>query len=66
MAPGALARWLKKEGDPVRRGDFLAQIETDKATMELEAEHDGVLTQIVVAEGSTEIAADTVLAILGS
>src|SRR6478736_4354741 len=48
MEQGKLARWLKKEGDPVKPGDVLAEIETDKATMEVEAADEGVLATIVV------------------
>ncbi|MGH3068098.1 MAG: biotin/lipoyl-containing protein, partial [Streptosporangiaceae bacterium] len=53
MAEGVLSQWLKKEGDPVRKGDVLAEIETDKATMELEAYDEGVLEKLLVPEGAT-------------
>ena len=53
MTEGTLSRWLMAEGDPVHRGDVLAEIETDKATMDLEAFDEGPLTKILVAEGST-------------
>ncbi|MDQ2782470.1 MAG: 2-oxo acid dehydrogenase subunit E2 [Actinomycetota bacterium] len=53
MTEGVLSHWLKNEGDEVHRGDVLAEIETDKATMELEAYDDGTLTKILVAEGTT-------------
>ncbi|MEO8750716.1 MAG: dihydrolipoamide acetyltransferase family protein, partial [Allobranchiibius sp.] len=53
MTEGILSSWLKNEGDEVHRGDVLAEIETDKATMELEAYEDGILTKIVVQEGAT-------------
>ncbi len=53
MEEGVLSLWLKHEGDPVRKGDALAEIETDKATMELEAYEDGVLEQVLVPEGTT-------------
>ncbi|MGH3199348.1 MAG: biotin/lipoyl-containing protein, partial [Streptosporangiaceae bacterium] len=53
MAEGVLSQWLKKEGDPVRKGDVLAEIETDKATMELEAYDEGVLDRLLVPEGAT-------------
>jgi len=53
MTEGILLQWLKHEGDAVQRGDVLAEIETDKATMELEAYDDGVLTRIIAAEGSS-------------
>lgn len=53
MEEGVLSRWLKKEGDLVHRGDILAEIETDKSTMDLEAYDDGPLTALLVAEGTT-------------
>ncbi|WAL67865.1 dihydrolipoamide acetyltransferase family protein [Amycolatopsis cynarae] len=53
MEEGVLAAWRKHEGDPVHRGDVLAEIETDKAAMELEAYDDGVLTRLLVGEGTT-------------
>ena len=53
MTEGVVGQWLKHEGDVVRRGDTLAEIETDKATMELEAYDSGVLTRIIAPEGST-------------
>ena len=53
MQEGLLSRWLKSEGDVVHRGDILAEIETDKATMELEAYDDGVLQRLLVTEGTT-------------
>lgn len=53
MTEGVLTQWLKKEGDTVHRGDVLAEIETDKATMELEAYDNGVLTRILVSPGTT-------------
>ena len=53
MEEGVLSQWLKQEGDPVRKGDVLAEIETDKATMELEAYDEGVLEQLLVPEGAT-------------
>ena len=53
MTEGVIAQWLKHEGDQVQRGDALAEIETDKATMELEAYSSGVLTRIIAAPGST-------------
>src|ERR1700751_1824669 len=55
MEKGNLARWLKKEGDPVKSGDVLAEIETDKATMEVEAVDEGVLAKIVVPEGAQDV-----------
>ena len=53
MTEGVVGQWLKHEGDVVQRGDTLAEIETDKATMELEAYDSGVLTRIIVPAGST-------------
>ena len=53
MQEGTIARWLKKQGDAVKKGDVLAEIETDKATMDLEAYDAGVLQQILVQEGET-------------
>jgi pyruvate dehydrogenase E1 component beta subunit len=64
MTEGNLARWLKAEGDPVAAGDVLAEIETDKATMEIEAVDDGVLGRILVAEGAEGIAVNTPIALL--
>jgi pyruvate dehydrogenase E1 component beta subunit len=55
MTEGRLARWLKKEGERVRSGDVIAEIETDKATMEVEAADDGVLTRILVPEGTDAV-----------
>ena len=52
MTEGNIARWLKKEGDKIKSGDILAEIETDKATMEVEAVDEGVLGMIVVPDGS--------------
>src|SRR5260221_635444 len=51
MTEGTIARWRKKKGDPIEMGDILADIETDKATMEMEAFDDGVLTEIYVPDG---------------
>ncbi|MBT3552724.1 MAG: pyruvate dehydrogenase complex dihydrolipoamide acetyltransferase [Rhodospirillaceae bacterium] len=64
MTEGTLARWLKAEGDAVASGDLLAEIETDKATMELEAIDDGVLGKIIVPEGSEGIAVNAPIAVL--
>ncbi len=52
MTEGTLARWLKKEGDAVKAGDIIAEIETDKATMEVEAVDEGILGKILVADGT--------------
>ena len=52
MTEGTLARWVVGEGDAVRSGDVIAEIETDKATMEVEALDDGIIAKFMVAEGS--------------
>ncbi len=52
MTEGTLSRWLKKEGDAIRSGDVIAEIETDKATMEVEANDDGILGKILVGDGT--------------
>ena len=64
MEEGTLARWLVKEGDAVKSGDLLAEIETDKATMEFEAIDDGVVTQLLVAEGAEGVKVGTVIALI--
>jgi len=64
MTEGTLARWLKKEGDEVAAGDVLAEIETDKATMEVEAVDEGVLAKILVPEGTEGVAVNTPIAVL--
>jgi pyruvate dehydrogenase E2 component (dihydrolipoamide acetyltransferase) len=64
MTEGNLARWLKAEGDAVAPGDVIAEIETDKATMEVEAVDEGVLAKILVAEGAEEVAVNTPIAVL--
>ena len=64
MTEGNIAKWHKKEGDEVASGDLLAEIETDKATMELEAVDDGVLGKIIAAEGSENIAVNTPIAVM--
>jgi pyruvate dehydrogenase E2 component (dihydrolipoamide acetyltransferase) len=61
MEKGNLARWLKKEGDKVKPGDVLAEIETDKATMEVEAIDEGVLAKIVVPEGTADVPVNDVI-----
>jgi pyruvate dehydrogenase E2 component (dihydrolipoamide acetyltransferase) len=66
MEKGNLARWLKKEGDAVKVGDVIAEIETDKATMEYEAIDDGVLAKIVVPEGTQDVAVNQLIAVLAS
>ncbi len=62
MTEGRLARWVKHEGDMVRAGDVIAEIETDKATMEVEAADDGVLEKILIAEGTDGVAINTPIA----
>ncbi len=62
MEKGKLAKWLKKEGDKVKSGDVLAEIETDKATMEIEAIDEGTLGKIMVAEGTDDVLVNTLLA----
>src|SRR5271170_4613361 len=64
MTEGNLARWLKKEGDTVKAGQVLAEIETDKATMEVEAVDEGTILKILVPGGSQGIAVNTPIAIL--
>ncbi|MGB3806364.1 MAG: biotin/lipoyl-containing protein, partial [Erythrobacter sp.] len=64
MEEGTLARWLKKEGDTIEPGDVIAEIETDKATMEFEAIDEGTLAKIVVEEGTENVAVGTVIAML--
>jgi pyruvate dehydrogenase E1 component beta subunit len=64
MEKGNLAKWLKKEGDPVRSGDVIAEIETDKATMEVEAVDEGTLGKILVPEGTTDVAVNTPIAMI--
>lgn len=64
MEEGTLAKWLVKEGDSVQSGDLLAEIETDKATMEFEAIDDGVIAKILVAEGSDNVKVGTVIALI--
>ena len=64
MTDGTLARWLVAEGDAVRSGDVIAEIETDKATMEVEALDDGVMAKLVVAEGSQNVVVNALIAVL--
>src|SRR5437763_2228138 len=64
MEKGNLARWLKQEGDTVKAGDVIAEIETDKATMEYEAIDDGVIAKIVVPEGTQDVAENQLIAVL--
>ena len=64
MTEGKIARWLKTEGEAVQAGDVLAEIETDKATMEVEAIDEGVLAKIVVPEGTEHVAVNTPIAVI--
>jgi pyruvate dehydrogenase E2 component (dihydrolipoamide acetyltransferase) len=64
MEKGNLAKWLKKEGEAVKTGDVIAEIETDKATMEVEAVDDGVLAKIVVPEGTSDVPVNQLIAVL--
>jgi len=64
MEKGNLAKWLKKEGDKVKPGDILAEIETDKATMEYEAVDEGTLAKIVVPEGTSDVPVNQLIAVL--
>ena len=64
MTEGTLARWIKKEGDAIAAGDAIAEIETDKATMEVEAVDEGVLAKILVPEGTEGVAVNTPIAVL--
>ncbi len=64
MEEGTLAKWLVKEGDTVKSGDLMAEIETDKATMEFEAVDEGVIGKILIAEGTDNVKVGTVIAVL--
>src|SRR5262245_29015207 len=64
MTEGKLAKWLKNEGDAVRAGDVIAEIETDKATMEVEAVDEGRLGKILVPAGTENVAVNTPIAVL--
>jgi pyruvate dehydrogenase E1 component beta subunit len=66
MTEGKLARWLKAEGDHVQPGDALAEIETDKATMEVEAVDEGILAKIVIPEGTEHVAVNTPIAVIAA
>ena len=66
MTEGKLARWLKTEGDAIRAGDVIAEIETDKATMEVEAVDEGKLARILVPEGTEGVAVNTPIAVLAA
>jgi pyruvate dehydrogenase E2 component (dihydrolipoamide acetyltransferase) len=64
MEKGNLAKWLKKEGDTIKSGDVIAEIETDKATMEVEAVDEGVLAKIVVPEGTADVPVNDIIAVI--
>lgn len=64
MTEGKLAKWTKKEGDKIKSGDVIAEIETDKATMEVEAVDEGILGKILVAEGTEGVAVNTIIAMI--
>src|SRR4051812_49773260 len=64
MEEGTLAKWLVKEGDAVKSGDILAEIETDKATMEFEAVDEGTVAKILVTEGTDNVKVGTVIALI--
>src|SRR3569833_2156896 len=64
MEKGNLAKWLKKEGDKVSSGDVIAEIETDKATMEVEAVDEGTIAKILVPEGTADVPVNQVIAVL--
>ena len=64
MEMGNLAKWLKKEGDKVKSGDVIAEIETDKATMEVEAVDEGTIAKILIADGTDNVAVNTPIAVL--
>src|SRR2546423_1590652 len=64
MEKGNLAKWIKGEGDKVKAGDVIAEIETDKATMEVEAVDEGTLGKILVPEGTADVAVNTPIAVI--
>src|SRR5207253_4725901 len=64
MEKGNLAKWLKKEGDKVKSGDVIAEIETDKATMEVEAVDEGTIAKILVPEGTQDVPVNDIIAVL--
>ena len=66
MEKGTLARWLKKEGDAIKSGDVIAEIETDKATMEVEAVDEGVLAKILVADGAADVPVNQVIGLIAA
>src|SRR5688500_2803248 len=62
MEKGTLARWFVDVGSTIRRGDIIAEIETDKASIELVSEHDGVISELVVADGTADVAVGAIIA----
>ena len=64
MTEGSLSKWLVKEGDQIKAGDLLAEIETDKATMEVEAVDEGIVKNLLFKEGDESIAVNTPIAII--
>ncbi len=66
MEKGNLAKWLKKEGDVIKSGDVLAEIETDKATMEVESIDDGILAKIIVAAGTADVLVNQLIAVIAA
>src|SRR5205085_1026853 len=66
MEKGNLAKWLKKEGDKVKSGDVIAEIETDKATMEVEAVDEGTIAKILVPEGTQDVPVNDIIAVLAA
>jgi pyruvate dehydrogenase E2 component (dihydrolipoamide acetyltransferase) len=66
MEKGNLAKWLKKEGDSIKSGDIIAEIETDKATMEVEAVDEGILAKIVVPDGTADVAVNEIIGVIAA
>ena len=66
MEKGNLAKWLKKEGDKIKSGDIIAEIETDKATMEVEAVDEGILAKIMVPDGTQDVPVNQIIAMIAS
>src|SRR5690606_3338401 len=66
MEEGTLSKWLKKEGDAVKSGDVIAEIETDKATMEVEAVDEGTIAKLLVPEGTENVKVNTKIAVLAA
>ncbi|PZN92256.1 MAG: pyruvate dehydrogenase complex dihydrolipoamide acetyltransferase, partial [Hyphomicrobiales bacterium] len=66
MEKGNLAKWLKKEGDTIKSGDIIAEIETDKATMEVEAVDEGILAKILVPDGTNDVAVNEIIGVIAA